>query len=109
MKSLKGRRVILFPDAGCFQQWKEKGDRLGFETSDILEQIGTKGSDLADYLIQFKVSDFIERSCSRKHGVSLNSEHPTNQIYLETLKNGHVVEMVNGEPLTWAKHCGSYN
>lgn len=60
---LKGRNVILFPDLGAFDDWKEKGERIarrvGFtiSVSDTLERIATpqdrdNGLDIADYLIR---------------------------------------------------------
>jgi hypothetical protein len=64
---LKGRRVTLFPDLGCFKKWSEKALALrhiaSFSVSDILEskandQEREDGLDLADYLIRFDVKDF---------------------------------------------------
>ena len=60
---LKGRNVILFPDLGAFDDWKEKGEaiarRVGFtlSVSDTLERIATpedrrNGLDIADYMIR---------------------------------------------------------
>lgn len=60
---LKGRNVILFPDLGAFDVWKEKGEaiarRVGFtlSVSDTLERISTPedrrdGLDIADYMIK---------------------------------------------------------
>ena len=60
---LKGRNVILFPDLGAFDVWKEKGEtiarRVGFtlSVSDTLERIATvedrrDGLDIADYMIK---------------------------------------------------------
>ncbi len=60
---LKGRNVVLFPDLGAFDAWKEKGEsiarKVGFSlsVSDILEEIATgqereNGYDIADYLIR---------------------------------------------------------
>ncbi len=59
---LKGRNVVLFPDLGAFDAWKEKGEsiarKVGFylSVSDILEGVATEteresGYDIADYLI----------------------------------------------------------
>lgn len=58
---LRGRDVILFPDLGAFDDWKEKGEqiarRVGFSlmVSDLLERTATPadraaGLDIADYL-----------------------------------------------------------
>jgi len=54
---LRGRNVILFPDASkdgsIYLKWKEKGNKFGFQTSDYLEQYTNeeqkaKGVDVAD-------------------------------------------------------------
>ena len=55
--------MILFPDLGAFDVWKEKGEtiarRVGFtlSVSDTLERIATvedrrDGLDIADYMIK---------------------------------------------------------
>lgn len=65
-RSLKGRRVVLFPDlskdGGTFEQWKAKAESFArllpgtiVETSDILERYANdqeknRGLDLADFL-----------------------------------------------------------
>ena len=54
---LKGRKVILYPDLGCFDDWKLKADKYGFIITDILERSANdsqrvNGMDLADFLIQ---------------------------------------------------------
>ena len=59
---LKGRNVIISPDLGAFDQWKEKGEAIarevGFKViiSDLLERVATDeeraaGYDIADWLI----------------------------------------------------------
>lgn len=59
VKVLKGRNVILFPDASkdskIFNTWKQKANQFGFEISDYLEQYANdeqklKGVDIADFL-----------------------------------------------------------
>ncbi len=61
VKPLRGRRVILFPDAskdgGMFDKWKAKADEFGFECSSLLERFATEeekeqGVDIADYLVK---------------------------------------------------------
>jgi hypothetical protein len=65
---LKGRKVILFPDAGACQQWQESAQKLTkdlgikIKVSNWLEQhvnqIGLEqGADLADYLYQSPYPD----------------------------------------------------
>lgn len=60
VKVLKGRDVILFPDASkdgrIFNKWKEKAEHFGFQISDYLEKYTTdeqkaKGVDIADLII----------------------------------------------------------
>lgn len=57
-KPLKGKTVLLFPDAGAFKIWKDKANTLSdlasFVVSDLIETKATpeqikKGFDLADY------------------------------------------------------------
>ena len=59
-----GKSVILYPDLNAFKEWNEKAKLYNFKMSDLLEKKATpdekeNGLDLADYLIRFKVSDFI--------------------------------------------------
>ncbi len=54
-KSLKGRKVILFPDNNGFDKWKLKADEFGFETSSYIKKISTIEEaklDIADYLLR---------------------------------------------------------
>lgn len=62
MEPLRGRRIVLYPDAGCLDKWQGKTDelrRLGFDVhvSDTLEKLATAeerraGLDLADVLLR---------------------------------------------------------
>jgi len=62
MEPLRGRRIVLYPDAGCLDKWQAKADelrRLGFnvQVSDELEKLATDnerraGLDLADVLLK---------------------------------------------------------
>jgi hypothetical protein len=65
---LRGRRVLLYPDINGFEKWRIKAKELShiasFQVSDLLEQKATaaereQGFDLADYLIQFNIKEFI--------------------------------------------------
>jgi len=64
LRPLKGRKLILYPDLGCFDQWKEKTDQLkGFniEINGALEkhyEDKTLGYDIADILIDYKLDYF---------------------------------------------------
>ena len=66
---LAGRRVILFPDAKCFDKWSAKALELSktcrcdIFVSRLIDEIATEeeknaGLDLVDYLIKFHPSDF---------------------------------------------------
>lgn len=53
---LANRDVILYPDVGAYDLWKEKGKLLSMVAgckvgvSDLLEKYGKKNNDIADYL-----------------------------------------------------------
>lgn len=76
---LQGRQIVLYPDAGLphaqdgktpFEKWSIEADKLrqaGYRVSvsELLEQKATqtereKGFDLADYLLQFDLSEFLQ-------------------------------------------------
>jgi len=66
-KSLKGRKVILYPDAGMFEKWSAKAKELSkictISASALIEEKTTdeerqKGFDLADYLVRLS-PDFL--------------------------------------------------
>lgn len=59
MRSLAGRKVIMFPDVGAYESWKKKADELSdvfdVTVSDLLERNTNKqhaGLDLADFLVK---------------------------------------------------------
>ena len=60
------KTVILYPDLNAFKDWSGKAKLYGFKTSDLLEKKATEderasGLDLADYLVQFDVKDFVTK------------------------------------------------
>jgi hypothetical protein len=64
LKPLKGHKIMLFPDLGCFDQWEKKADQLtGFDiiVNDVLEN-GYKdkklGFDIADILQNYTLNTF---------------------------------------------------
>lgn len=84
---LKGRKVILFPDLGCFEKWSMKAKELSyladFIVSDLLEKKATEnektdGLDLADYLVTFDYKTFAEKSTTKNS--SANSESSSHKI-----------------------------
>jgi hypothetical protein len=70
-KHLKGRRVVLYPDAGMYDKWSAKAEQMrpicgSVSVSSLIEEHATDrerqtGFDLADYLVRFSPSDFAER------------------------------------------------
>jgi hypothetical protein len=68
MKVLNGRKVVLFPDLNCFNEWSNKANEFSksitISVSDLLERKATAdekkaGLDLADYLLKFDCNTFI--------------------------------------------------
>ncbi len=68
MKVLNGRKVVLFPDLNCFNEWTNKANEFSksmfISVSDLLERKATAeqkkaGLDLADYLLNFDVKTLI--------------------------------------------------
>jgi hypothetical protein len=67
-KCLKGRKVILYPDAGMFDKWNVKAGQLqavcgSMSVSNLIESAATEaqrkaGFDLADYLRRVSPSDY---------------------------------------------------
>lgn len=64
---LKGRKVTLFPDVGCFDKWSSKAEEFShlaiFTVSDLLERKATEaeridGCDIADYLVKCNYKSF---------------------------------------------------
>ncbi|ALJ04370.1 hypothetical protein APS56_04100 [Pseudalgibacter alginicilyticus] len=62
-KVLKGRNVVLFPDAGCYDIWNNKMPQLShlatFKMSTLIRDKATKedkkqGLDIADYLLKIR-------------------------------------------------------
>ena len=67
-KVLKGRQVVLFPDLGVYDRWKEKIVSLhpdaDYQISDLLERKATaqqrkQGLDIADYLLELDVDRYV--------------------------------------------------
>ena len=76
---LQGRNVVLFPDLGATEEWKEKCARMRkknihVEVSDYLERNATEeerigGYDIADYLIKVQIGEAVLQSMIRKNPV----------------------------------------
>lgn len=67
MTALNGRKVVLFPDLNCFDDWQKKANEFSIlasiTVSDLLEKKASEqekkdGLDLADYLLRFDLKEF---------------------------------------------------
>ena len=67
IEALKGRNVIVYPDAGCYEIWRDKAylyrNKMNISISTILEHNALEiesenGYDLADFLLQFDLDEF---------------------------------------------------
>lgn len=77
LRVLKGRQVILYPDIGATEQWRQKLRllrNLGIEASifNFLEEVATDnertaGLDIADYLLQIEPDQAILQSMIRRN------------------------------------------
>lgn len=77
LRVLKGRQVILYPDIGATEQWRQKLSllrNLGIEASifNFLEEVATDdertaGLDIADYLLQIEPDQAILQSMIRRN------------------------------------------
>lgn len=93
-KPLADRPVVLFPDVGAYAMWKEKGQQLGFQVSDLLERYTSEeskkqGYDLADYFIKLQFTrrltfvNIYGKSCTNiinKHGYPASWDNPIRAI-----------------------------
>ena len=66
---LAGQNVTLFPDMGAYQEWQKEARKLAYlvkmKVSNLLERKAPdehQGYDLADYLIQFHINEFIGKA-----------------------------------------------
>lgn len=76
---LQSRNVVLFPDLGVMEEWKEKCSQMRrrnihTEVSDYLERNAseeerTGGYDIADYLIKEQTEEIVLQSMIRKNSV----------------------------------------
>jgi hypothetical protein len=67
IEALNGRNVILYPDTGCYEIWRDKAylyrNKMNISISTILEHNALElerenGYDLADFLLQFDLDEF---------------------------------------------------
>lgn len=73
LKFLKNHHITLFPDLNGYEKWsnkaKEMSGLLKMSVSDLLERKTTEkekkeGYDIADYLVQYPISEFLENKTS---------------------------------------------
>jgi hypothetical protein len=61
VEPLSGRTVFLYPDNGAYESWSAKAKELSaivpMYVSDMMETEGSKGEDVADYLISENLKD----------------------------------------------------
>lgn len=89
-KPLQGRRVVLYPDCGkAYQEWAAQAEALPIRAtvSDLLERAeADPGSDLADYLIRFRIGDFKnpdKKSC-QNHVDNVENGSPSKEKFFFT-------------------------
>lgn len=82
-KVFKGKKVILYPDAGCYTKWKEKMLQIKSEIychisiSDLVEKHATpqqveNGYDIADFILeQFEMPNIVQ-CCTNNFSPTLN-------------------------------------
>lgn len=88
LRPLIGQKVVLFPDLGAYEKWDQirvkYSDILNISISDLLErkasdQSKEAGYDLADYLINFDLKQFI--SSKNKHHAPNGLNPYTGEIF----------------------------
>ncbi|MDR3220128.1 MAG: toprim domain-containing protein [Dysgonamonadaceae bacterium] len=88
-EALKGRNVILYPDAGKYNEWNEKTKAIStictISVSSLIEKQATEaelkaGFDLADYLVQFSPSDFAMENQSIAEMPTIKEPTPDKQL-----------------------------
>jgi len=67
MKSLKGRRIVLFPDGGCLQKWQEKADRLAENYEIGVVSALEAGISEGEREDGYDVADFVEEALRAGH------------------------------------------
>lgn len=108
-KALEGRTVVIYPDLGAFDEWKEKAKILGtvcsYQVSELLEQNAQgndlkEGYDIADYFIKPK-EEPIQAQEPEQEASPYVDGLPTGWKY-QTFNNGHKVLLdAEGLPVTW--------
>lgn len=101
-KALEGRRVVVYPDLGAYEEWKKKAKILGtvckYEVSDLLENKAQgndwqEGYDLADY--------FIKNMTGNKASPSQVEVLPPGWKYQKMDKEQKVLLGADGLPAIW--------
>ena len=73
LRSLKNRKIVLFPDAGCFENWKNKVNTMpksyDITISKILHKLSSekekyKDYDIADFLLSIMVKNIDISNCN---------------------------------------------
>jgi hypothetical protein len=92
---LKGRDVVLYPDAGMFDKWNKKAEALriickSVSVSSLIEDNASEderkaGFDLADYLVKFPLSDFTKPEEGKQYPAYVSGD---GTLYIPTPPDG---------------------
>lgn len=101
---VSGKHVVLYPDLKCLEKWEDKAQLFGFEVSKTLEEIATveekeNGLDLADYLIRFKLTDFVAPVPAPAPSLPLPQPLPEKPIELPAIIDEPIKNTIIHEPL----------
>lgn len=106
LSPLRDRNIILFPDQGGYQRWKQKAAELSslakITVSDLLENNKVEpGSDLADYLVLYAPKEFLAEQEETQQVATVKAKYRT-----ETWTRYDGVQVTNiinehGYPALW--------
>lgn len=108
---MSGRKVVLYPDAGCFDKWNEKAKELSslcsISVSRLLEdKVSIKdkehGYDLADYLVQYDYRVFQDNEQIEKDEIPIENYTHTPDVKDVYESNKEYPEKINN----WIAHKG---
>lgn len=105
-QALRGRTVVLYPDAGCYPLWKNKMQeiktalQLSITISNLVETTATpaqieEGFDIADFLIRSIDSNIVVRdvSISQKYSPMLQNMIDINPAVQSLIESFNLVEV----------------
>lgn len=90
--TLKGKKVVAFPDTDAFNEWTERLTSYGFKISKALQQ------HVEDPAAGYDLADFV--TSTAREVVEVNTVQEV--TYFETMMDGRVIEMhPAGYPMEW--------